>query len=174
MPIGRSLASLINQNLSGGGGELRPKRLPPRVKECRPNTFVQRTPVKGNFDTSRERACESLDIEVFVFCELEDEWSRLEPATRLATSALGKQTQHLCLLDNRVDNDCGQVGEGCSSVLTTSVTTMTAGEYSRRIRLMNCSNMGSLAASICFAKVKLSCHASPLERISKPPGRDHV
>jgi hypothetical protein len=87
LPIGRSFASLFNQNLSGGGGELRPKGLPPRVIERRSNTFVQGAPVKGDFDTSRERASESLDIEVFVFSELEDEWSRLEPATRLPLSA---------------------------------------------------------------------------------------
>jgi hypothetical protein len=90
LPIGRSLASLFNQKLSGDGGESRPERLPSRVKECCPNTFVQGAPVKGDFDTSRERASESLDIEVFVFRELENEWSRLEPATRLAMSALAK------------------------------------------------------------------------------------
>ena len=37
--------------------------------------------------------------------------------------------------------------------------------YSRRIRLINCSNIGSRAASMCLANVKLICHASPLQLV---------
>ena len=43
--------------------------------------------MKSDFDTSWERASERFDIEIFVFCEFENERSRLEPASRLGRSA---------------------------------------------------------------------------------------
>lgn len=66
--------------------------------------------MKSDFDTGGERASERHDVEVLVFCKFEDERSRLEPTSRLKRSApLENELNYLCLLDDRVDDDCRQV-----------------------------------------------------------------